>query len=429
MPISPGASMRIVRSISALLLACIFCSLSYATVADRISGTLTSGQTVTLKGNVHRGVLPQFDQGPVDPAMHLGTMTLLTVPTANQQKALKQLLAEQQDPKSANFHKWLTPEQYGDRFGLSQNDVQQIAAWLKSQGFSGVSRARGRNWVSFTGNAAQVQSAFGTEIHRYNLNGELHYANATAPSIPAALSGVVTGIRGLHDFRPRPMGIKRADPNYYSSVFSAQFLAPGDIATIYDINALFTAGIDGTGQKLAVMGQTDIYLADIADFRSGFGLSAISCTTNTSGVITACSDPHLQYGLDGTDPGLSATGDISEADLDLEWAGAVARGAQLIFVNSTDTFTSFYYAIDHNLAPVISLSYGVCEFGDNTVLTSAGQPAADEIELMKANTQGITFVNSSGDSGAAECDPNPPTDPKGESATGGWAVSYPASSQ
>jgi len=429
--------MRFVKSIlSTLLLAGFFSTVSYATVPDRIAGALASGETVKLTGNVHHKALPRYDQGPVDPAMRLGTITLLTLSTPSQQKALAQLLAQQQDPKSPNYHKWLTPQQYADRFGLSQNDVQQMAGWLKSQGFSMVEVARGRNWISFNGTAAQVQNAFRTEIHRYDVNGELHYANATAPSIPAAMSGIVTGIRGLHDFKPRARNIRRnslARPDYYSSSLQSQFLAPGDIATIYDISPLLNSGVDGSGQKLAVMGQTDIYLSDITDFRTGFGLSAINCTVNGSGLITACTDPHFQYVLDGSDPGASA-GDISEADLDVEWSGATAPGAQIIFVNSTDVFTSYYYAIDNNLAPVISLSYGLCEFEDNTVLTSSGQPAADEIELMKANSEGITFVNANGDDGAAGCDPDPPylsgnpADPNGASATGGLAVGYPASS-
>jgi subtilase family serine protease len=430
--------MRFAKSIlSTLLLAGFFSTMSYAAVSDRITGALASGETVKLTGNVHHKALPQYDQGPVDPAMRLGTITLLTLPTPSQQKALAQLLAQQQDPKSPNYHKWLTPQQYADRFGLSQNDVQQMAGWLRSQGFSMVEVAHGRNWISFNGTAAQVQNAFRTEIHRYDVNGELHYANATAPSIPRAMSGVVTGIRGLHDFKPRARNIRRNSlvrPDYYSSTFVSQFLAPGDIATIYDITAL--SGIDGSGQKLAVMGQTDIYLSDITDFRTGFGLSAINCTVSGSGLITACSDPHFQYVLDGTDPGPSA-GDVSEADLDVEWSGATAPGAQIIYVNSTDTFTSYYYAIDSQDTlgeTVISLSYGLCEFEDNTILTASGQPAADEIELMKGNSEGITFVNANGDDGAAGCDPDPPytsgnpADPNGASATGGLAVGYPASS-
>ena len=417
--------MRILKSLlPVLVIASLLSSLSYAAAPDRISGALTSGQTVPLQGNVHHKALPKFDQGPVDPAMQLGTITLTTVPTAAQQKAITQLLAQQQDRKSPNYHKWLTPEQYADRFGLSQADMRQMAALLKSKGFTMIQQARGRNWISFTGTAAEVQNAFGAEIHHYNVKGELHYANATAPQIPAALSGVVSGLMGLHDFLPKPMN-HRPQPNYYSSNLQAQFIAPGDIATIYDINALYTAGFDGTGQKLAVMGRTDIYLADLNEFRSGFGLTTISttnCTTNSSGVIISpCNDPHFQYVLDGTDPGLSVSGDISEADLDLEWSGAVARGAQIIYVNSTDTFTSFLYAISANVAPVISLSYGQCEFDDNFLQTTH-EPA-----LKQANLQGITFVNSSGDTGAAECDYFA-TVTSTNLATQGIAVSYPASS-
>jgi subtilase family serine protease len=469
--IDPGVAMRIVKSLSsamlpdvqpevqpevspkrslqllpALLIAGLFSSASFAATADRIAGSLNkgrnSGQTVTLAGNVHRNAQPQFDEGPVDPAMRLGTITLLTVPTPTQLKALTQLLAQQQDRKSSNYHKWLTPEQYADRFGLSANDMRQMAAWLKSQGFTMIHPARGRNWISFTGTAAQVQSAFGTEIHRYNVNGDLHYANATDPAVPAALGGIVTGLRGLHDFRPRPLGMRknpelssyarlyRARPYYDSSVYG-DLVAPGDIATIYDINALYQAGFDGTGQKLAVMGQTLIYLSDLTNFRTGFGLSAISCTTQGSApndLITACNDPHFSYVLDGTAPAVSP-GDLSEADLDLEWSGAVARGAQLIYVNSTDTFTSYFYAVDNNLAPVISLSYGECEFDDSSITNvTTGLAGPDETELMKANTEGITFVNSSGDTGAAECDNNNTTTTATGLATQGIAVSYPASS-
>ena len=429
--------MRIVKSVlfgllPALLFAALSSSLIYAATPDRISGALTSGRTVALRGSVHRRAVPEFDQGPVDPAMRMGTITLMTSRTAAQQKAINRLLAQQQDRRSANYHKWLTPEQYADRFGLSQNDMQNMAAWLKSKGFSMIQPARGRNWISFTGTAAQVESAFGTEIHHFNVNGELHYANASSPVVPAALAGVVTGMRGLHDFLPRPRGVHRnvgLRPYYNSSAFG-DLVAPGDIAAIYDIQTLYDAGIDGSGQKLAVMGQTDVYLADITDFRTGFGLSAITCTTNSSGVITSCDDPHFKYVLGGADPGVrSTTGDVSEADLDIEWSGAVARGAQIVYVNASDTFTSFYYAIDNNVAPVISLSYGFCEFDDNFVLDSSGNPIAngDEAELQKASLAGITFVNSSGDSGAAECDFSNTVSATNQ-ATQGLAVSYPASS-
>ncbi len=422
-----------------LLIASLVSSLSFAAVSDRISGGLTGGQTVALKANVRRQALPQYDQGPVDPAMKLGTMTLLTVPTAAQQKAITQLLEQQQNPKSPNYHKWITPEQYADRFGLSQNDMQQITAWLKAQGFTMIQPAHGRNWVSFTGTAAQVQSAFGAEIHHFNVKGELHYANATAPMIPAALSGIVAGVRGLDDFHPKPRAKRRVRPNYYSADFQSDFIAPGDIYTIYNVNPLLNAAtpIDGTGQKIAVMGQIEVYLSDINNFRTGFGLSSFSCTAAAppNDIITACSDPHFSYvPIDGGPPAItqaSQIGDLEESDLDIEWSGAVAPGAQIIFVDSDNTFTSFYYAIDNKTTlgeSVISLSYGACEFDANIGETN-GEPLLFEQELAKAVSEGITFVNSSGDTGAAECDNNSSTLSATGLATQGLAVSYPASSQ
>jgi subtilase family serine protease len=433
----------LIASLSFSLLPSVLSGLSFAASTDRISGALTGGQTIALRGNVRHQALPQYDLGPVDPAMKLGNMMLLIVPTAAQQKAVTQLLAQQQNRKSPNYHKWITAEQYADRFGLSQDDMQKITAWLQAEGFTIIQSAHGRNWVSFAGTAAQVESAFGTEIHQYNVGGELHYANATAPMIPVALSGIVAGVRGLDDFRPRPMGVRKVHSNYYASSQQFDYLAPGDIYTIYDINPLLNAAtpINGTGQKLAVMGQTPIYLSDINDFRSGFGLPTITCTTSGAApndIVTACSDPHFSYvAVNGGPPALTLDnlGELGESDLDIEWSSAIAPGAEVIFVDSPDTFTSFYYAIDNQTTlgeTVISLSYGACEFDANIGELLTGQTVLFETELQKANTEGITFVNSSGDTGAAECDANG-TPPNGSLtstglATLGLAVSYPASS-
>ena len=431
-------------SVSSLLFASVLASVAYSATPDRITGALNNGQTVALAGTVYRQAIPKFDQGPADPALQFGSITLLTLPSVAQRKALAQLVSEQQDPHSPNYHKWLRPEQWADRFGLSLNDVARITDWLQSEGFSNIQVARGRNWITFSGTAAEIASAFRTEIHGYNVNGQMHVANATALNIPAALGGIVSGIRGLNDFHLQPRVIHRIRPNYYSSSLQAEYLAPGDIATLYDINTLYKAStpIDGTGQKLAIIGQTDVYLSDINDFRTGFGLSSIGCTTNASGVIAACSDPHLQYVVADnlTDPQQPlTTGDLSEADLDLEWSGAVARGAQLVYVNAPATFSgsnlvsggvweAWYWAVDNRLAPVISVSYSLCEFGDSNIMDPiTGTAGADEVELQKANSFGITFINSSGDTGAAECD-NQTTSASGNLAVGGYAAAYPASS-
>ena len=331
---------------------------------------------------------------------------------------------------------------------MSQGDINKITAWLEAQGFQVFGVPRGRTSVGFSGTAAQIQSAFKTEIHRYNVNGRQHIANSTPVEVPAALGGVVTAVRGLTDFHPKPMYVRPVHggqvvphPGYTSGEGAGYVLAPGDIGTIYDLNALYNSSpaIDGTGQKLAIIGETDIYIDDIADFRSNFGLNAITgCSTDANGIVTAsaCNTTNFQYLLvpGVADLGTPSTcGDLPEADLDIEWSGATARNAQIIFVNAPATFNSdctfitnnggtdvsLAYAIDNVVAPVISMSYGLCE----------PEATSLETELQKGNAEGITIMNSSGDSGAAACDGGPSTSTLPyPAAEGGLVVNYPASS-
>jgi subtilase family serine protease len=429
------------------LLPLLATSLCFAAQPDRISGTINSGQMVALAKSQHPKARPEYDQGAVDPSLKLSYITLLMAPSPAQQKALDQLLAEQQDRRSPHYHKWLTPQQFADRFGLSQNDLDKVTAWLKSEGFGIISVGGGHNSIAFRGSARQVESAFRTEIHNYKVNGELHFANSTPLLIPAALNGIVTSVMGVHSFLPKPAtrargagGVRTSHPNYYDAGFAfPNFLAPDDIATIYDMTPLYNATVDGSGETLGIIGQTDVYLADLNDYRSGFNLNQISgCTTNTSGVITACNSTYFQYVPVGPDPGTTySCGDLGEADLDIELSGAVARNAQIVFFNSPvvyDTNCNYVSGGGVNaaltqaisptsgspLAKVLSMSYGTCE-------AEAG--GGMETLLQQGNSEGITIVNSSGDQGAAACDFSPTEKaPPFSPAEFGLAVSYPASS-
>ncbi|HTA25500.1 MAG TPA: protease pro-enzyme activation domain-containing protein [Terriglobales bacterium] len=387
---------------------------AFAAQPNRIPGSIDGSQTVVLNGSVHAQARPEYDQGAVLPSLPLPYVVMLTKPSAAQQADLDQFLAQQQDPTSRNYHKWLTPEAYADRFGLSPSDTEKISVWLRSQGFTVVQVARGRDWIAFSATAGLIENAFHTQIHRYSLDGELHFANATELTIPKALAGAVTGLRGLDDFRWKPMGVHQVVhpgsilPVILGPLFTTgggsngnNFLAPDDFATIYDLTTLYQSGIDGAGMKLVVVGQVTVVMADIQAFRSGFNLP-----TNNPTVTV----------VPGTKPGTSQD-DLLESDLDLEWSGAIARNASIIFVTSNDVFSSATYAIDNDLAPVISMSYGGCES------INAGFIAANEPSMQKANAEGITFLASSGDSGPANCD-----DPNETSASQGLAVSYPASS-
>ena len=346
-----------------------------AATADRVAGNIDNREMRAVPNSVHRLANPQFDQGPADPATPLNHLLLLTKPSAAQQADLDHLLADQQNPSSPEFHKWLTPEEFGARFGLSTSDHSKIAAWLATQGLTVNETGRGRNWIAFSGTAASVATAFQTSFHRYNVRGEQHFANATALSVPAAIADVVGGFLGADDFLPNPPKHVTGVPDYTSG--KNHYIAPGDFATIYNVTPLTQAGYDGTGQNIAVVGQSDILITDVRSFRSDFGLPA--------------NDPKQVFF--GGDPGFN--GAQFEGNLDVEWAGAIAPRATINYIISSSAFSALIGAVSLNVAPVISNSYGICESDSPPVLRTTAQ---------QANAQGITIVSATGDAGGGGCE-------------------------
>jgi subtilase family serine protease len=378
-------------------------SFAQAAPQNRIVQAIDNARFVPLHGSAH-SLAPEFDRGPVDPGMQMQFVTINFKKSAAQQKALNLLLSQQQDRTSANYHKWLTPEEYADRFSMSPADIDKVSAWLTSQGFTVGHVARGRTRISFSGSAAQIESVFHSEIHQYEVNGERHYANSSEISLPAALADVVLGFTGFNDFRPKPhLHRMPATPHFTDSPGNFA-LVPEDFATIYGVKALYDQGLDGTGQTIAVAGGSAITLSNINTFRSLAGLPV-----NPPTVIVVSGTP------------TSADADaMLEAYLDVEWAGAVAKNAQILFVTTDPNdnegpFDAVQFSIDNDLAPVISVSFGFCENG------TIAENNADIVQqwAQQANTQGQTIVAASGDSGAADCD-------SGASATQGLHVDIPA---
>jgi hypothetical protein len=356
----------------------------------RIAAQVDESTVTVLRGNLHPLARPQYDQGKVDPSFKLERITMMFQPTAAQQTDLDALLASQQNPTSSSFHQWLTPEQYADRFGMAQSDLNKVTAWLQSHGLDIVEIPRSRNWVDFNGTAAQVESALHSEVRSYTADGKKFYANSAEPSVPAALSSVVLGFRGLNNFPVRPRSLRSINssvqPYFTSSISGAHFISPGDFATIYDLKPLYSSSppIDGTGQKIVIVGQSNIKLHDVATFRS---LSGLPANVPTLTLVPGSTDP------------LIVDGDVQESTIDIEWAGAVAKNATIIFVYSTNVFGSLAYAIQQGLAPVISISYGGCE-----PTFSASEVSTLVALAQQANAQGITIVSASGDGGATDCD-------------------------
>jgi subtilase family serine protease len=389
---------------------CFWCYGQKPGQPNRVTNEINASEFVPLAGNVRPLAQPQFDRGAVEDEFVLPYITLTLKQSSAQQAALRKLLSEQQTKSSRNYHKWLTPEQYADRFGAAPEDLAKIALWLQGNGFTILGTARGRDWIAFRGNAAQIRQAFHSEIHRFDINGQTHFANQAEPSIPLALRDLVLGVRGLDNFGLRPSYTQITTDNNGNPVAN-HYLAPADIAAVYNFNPLYAAGIDGSGVKLAVVGQSDVTLTDLQQFRAGFGLPA--------------NDPQIVLVPGSPDPGHTA--DEAEAALDLEWAGAVAPGASVLYVNAAASaggvFGAAQYVIDNNLAQVIDMAYGSCEQS-----LGASAISSFELELQKANSEGITLLAATGDMGAAACEPPGTIQIPTLAANQGPAVNYPASS-
>jgi subtilase family serine protease len=368
---------------------------------DRIRGAVDASQTTVVRSTAHPMARPQFDQGRADITSQLSGVSLVFRLSPSQQADMNQLLRDQQDRKSPLYHKWITPEQYAARFGMTQNDLAKVASWAQSQGLTVNGISRNRNEISFSGSVGQVEYALKTELHKYSINAEQHFANATDVALPAAFSAQVLSVRGLDDFRPKPR-IRKPAPRFTSSVSGNHFLIPGDFATIYDLPGAF----DGTGQSIAVVGQTAINNSDIDAFRSAAGLSV--------------NDPNVVL-VPGTGVLTHSPGDETEADLDLEWSNGVAPKATIQYVtvgnnSNFNVFDSLHYAITANVAPVISISYGNCEANLGTSFVLTMQQWAQQ-----ANAQGQTISGPGADNGAADCEPS-----GSNVATTGLAVDIPA---
>jgi len=382
-------------------------ALGQSQIPSRINAEVSSASTNAIAGSVHPLVSQAADLGAVPGDTKLTGMTLRFTPSAVQQAALEQLLADQQNPASSRFHQWLTPQEFAAQFGLSSADLAKVTSWLANEGFTVTGVAQGGSFVIFDGTVSLAQKAFSTSIHSLSLDGVTHFANVTSVNVPSAFADVVGTVTGLHDFRLKPrihasVATGLAQPNLTTTA-GAHWLAPGDIYTIYDVTPLINAGTLGGGVSIAVTGQVQISLTDASSFRSATGLSttnlptlvpvgggasaAVNCTHSST---VSCATPNLN--------------DLAESSLDVQWAGAMAPAANILFVNAANVLPggsgvdAMTYAIDNNLAPIVTTSYGLCEVGwGNTLLNSMNSLFA------QANAQGQTIIAASGDSGSMDC--------------------------
>lgn len=393
---------------------------------QQIAGPINERALATLAGNARAKAWANLDRGRVPDSLPQSHTLMMLKRSPQREEALHNFMREQYNPRSPNFHRWLTPEQFGELFGPSMADVEQLTRWLVQQGFTINRVAPGRTFIDFSGSAGQIEAAFHTEIHYYQLNGRRHYANTSEPSIPAALAPLVAGFRGLDNFYPHPLsrtsGLARLDRttgrwSYVSGsghltagtgANAVHLVGPQDFATIYGLNQVWSQTIEaggqqqklvGTGQTIGVVGNTDLNVADINGFRSQFGLNTIG--PNGSVVVdhppaSVCAAPA---------PGTN----ISEGYIDVEWAGATAPDATIDFVacadggNTAGADLAATYIVEDpaHVAQdaVLSTSWGYCE----------ANPVSESDQFyvslwQQAAAEGITVVVAAGDAGGAACD-------------------------
>ncbi len=368
-----------------------------------IAGNIDESHTIVLHGNVRPEVTDENDRGVRDSSSPL-TGLLVLHRSGENEAAFKSYLEQLHDPRSANFHKWLTNAEIGAMYGPSAEDISRVNEWLTGKGLTAHEASPDGSTMEFDGTVGQVSKAFHTSIHNLSVEGEAHYGNVNDPEIPAALARVVSGVASLNDFMPHKMSHRAEPAGAEGSLPSGirptgtNYLSAADLATIYNFNPLFRAGITGKGQTIVLIEDTDQYsVGDWQVFRKVFGLSraypyATLTQVHPTGTTTC------------TVPGVN--GDDSEAAIDVEWALAAAPNANI--VNSAcraaggvfGGFVALSNMLQGATPPkIVSISYGEAEASDGATLN-----AYIANLYATAAAQGVSVFVSSGDEGAAAAD-------------------------
>jgi hypothetical protein len=331
---------------------------------------------------------------------------------------LTALLQQQQDPTSANYHKWLKTGEFDQRFGPNPSDVSAVAKWLSDEGFTVESSTDG--FIDFSGNVGQAEQTFSVRIASYGDGAT--FANVEDPVIPSQFGGVIAAITGLDNLtRIKPAGLHQFQPTTpgpetlalndtdvaglgsgsglpTSPDFSFEGITafgPQDMQTFYDETV--QAGSDGAGSCIALVGVSEISSGALASFDNKFHLPATKLSTVVS----------------GANPKTTHDGSELEAELDVEWSHAIAPAAtQKLFVASNRSSDPLAMdigaAVKDNKCGAISISFSYCG-ASSSEFTGVLDPL-----FKKAAAQGQSVFVSAGDEGAAALDDQcNPTDGRG----------------
>ncbi len=378
----------------------------------------TSSQGMPPKGDSNRalgsGARPYLDLGRAPDQLILRRIQLVLARSTDQEEALSSLLERQQERRSPDFHHWISPVEFGKKFGPSDAQVEALTRWAQEMGFLSIRVNSGRTVAELSGSVAAVQSAFSTEIRRASWKGDTYFYPSVPPVVPRELTSLVAGVASLGNLPTaasaapdsgvtvtrggEPPSDIDANFTYASEGATKYAIGPYDFAAIYDVNPLWAAAapLDGSGIPIAVVGNSDISAKDFLNFRTLFSLPLGSTNTQTG-------TQYLNIIYAGVQPAFTS-GEFQAAS-DTQWAAAVAKGSTILYVAAETTESTAgdalaaEYTVDNDLAPILLDSYSTCEL----TLGTSGNLFYNKL-WQQAAAEGITVITSTGDSGVAACD-------------------------
>lgn len=310
---------------------------------------------------------------------------------------LTRLLADQQDPVSPDYHRWLTPDEFTARFGPTDADLARVARWLKKKGFTVTSADASTREITFSGSVAQAQNGFAVKIAATR-DGR-NYANTTDPAVPADLVPLIESIAGLDNMLHSKAVVSKRDSSASSPNFDngqGEAFGPQDLYTFYDETPLLNDDIDGGGGGcIAVVEDSNLDDAAAAAFNSQFDLPAL--TSSNFNVVL----------VDGSDPGLNQ--DQTETMVDVNYSHSIAPGSNIRIYLGNEQHTKSSAILDAIQAAVkekngpcsaISISFSFCGGSKGFYKTQSNL-------FAQAAAQGRSVFVATGDLGAAGVKFNP----------------------
>jgi subtilase family serine protease len=375
-------SVRLMSVCGFILTAVCFTPTTSAETKSMITATAASTRLVKIPGAVHPLVKTSIATGSLASNKMLDLHIALNRPEESN-KALDQLIQAQVNPSSSQYHHWLTPAQIGAQYGANNSDIQQISNWLKANHLTVTSVNPSHNMINVRGSVQNIQSAFQTPLKTFKINGKTRYANVVEPSIPAAFTNAISSVVGLHNIPFK----STVQTRHVNPAFTDQgnfFQTVADLVTQYNIAPLYQKSITGSGVSVAIIGQGLVDPDYVKTFWQQIGVTP----TNP---IQLLSPP-------GFNADNAAAGDAVEAYLDVEMVSSIAYVSKVMTVTGNILEDALVYAVEQNLAGIMSISYGSPENNE------ASESAFLRSILQQAAAQGITVMISTGDSGSTIAD-------------------------